>query len=135
MILTFVPNWVLGVTVLAVLGFYLLKFFGGAAVSVFDSLQNASDNSAIRSEIDGVLSDFDSDFAKNIAEIYCDLEEGVLDDFVVASGKKLEQLKSALEDIVNIEVYDDSILIGKPLGTIKQLVSAQMNKYHYWSDK
>lgn len=118
-----VPSWALGVAVVIVIGWFILKFIFSVGESVVDSAQMHSakkeDENNFIKFLRGKREEF-SDFIATINRSY---------DNVIGEDADLESLKKEIIKIFNIEIYDNRHLMNKTFKNLEDELIDQIKEY------
>lgn len=126
---TSLPSNVVGIMVLIGVAWFILKLLFSLGGSAVDAAENAGFENQYKSEQAEARLQATKNYLDLITNLYKN-ESGSVDlNTKINSGAKLDSIKEGFSRLFNIEIYDDTVLIGKSLEELKHLVELQVLRY------
>lgn len=127
MILVPVSSNVLGaafaIAIVAVVGWGLIKLFFGTAGSIIDSVEVSNAKNEDQKRFENIL----NKLRKNFSEF---LQKGNLTyESEISNKNNLDEIKNVINEIFEIEIYNDKHLIGKSFKLLEDELIAQIRVY------
>ena len=120
-----VPSWVLGVAVLGVIGYGILKLFFSVAESAVDS---ASDAIATKKDRDAFKSGLASSREKIKGELFRILATEDASR-IIGAADSLASIKKVVTEIYSVEIFDDRHLVGRSVADLIDALEGQIKAY------
>jgi len=119
-----VPGWAVGAAVLMAIAWGVIKLLFSAGESIVDSVQESSAINKEQENFKQKLADARTKSLEKLESIVP--SEGTIND----EKDSLSKIKKIISDNYDIEIYDDTHLIGKSIKQLVDELEMQIKKYH-----
>lgn len=118
-----VPQWAMGVAFVLVIGWLVLKFLFGLGESAVDSIGNARAKNEDQKKYEEMIQEKKMAFGTACAEL------NLVGAAEITKEDRLDELKSKIDIIFGIEIYDDKHLVGKRVDKLEGELVDQLREY------